>query len=743
MCGRKVHEIPAIHIGAQPPPGIDPIGGGFSQTSKIFQNNSHFGFQPAVGMVLHKLRNTVKALAEEYKALSNQLPQTIEYELAATRLEGQTNPLPPAESIIRELGVRNKLLLRKTAEFHNKTAIANGFYGSDPINTPLQMFYKKALTMEKRVGPDGIAMRAWQKSYRAAHDARLLSQTIQLLNQQSVNVQNRLRVVQAEDQARLAVEREAQRAAAEQARIAAEAEVKRLAAEKARIAAEAEAQRLAAEKARIAAEAEAQRLAAEQARIAAEAEAQRLAAEQALIAAEAEAQRLAAEQARVAAEAEAQRLAAEQARVAAEAEAQRLAAEQARVAAEAETQRVAAAEQARLEALAEDQARPQPRTFANSGSMAAVGPVFTATTGSVITNTATSLALRNALRAAVSAAIGALVTAATPVIVGFAALLAPSRLGNSDLYSVSVPLSELAPDLTEDLHGLAAVQGEVNLRVSLGSRRIGNQTQIVVATTDGVSVPSTVPVRLAQFDPQKKVYVSTSTGPQSVTTTWTPVVESPPRSTESPAAETDLPVYEGATATPDEGRIDTFPQLDQFSFGGFITVFPAESGIPPLYVVFNSPYDGATATGEHSGRDFNPDQAGGPIVELDWKTAMITQEGIDAVKLHTARLDQSDANDIMIERLEKILKGDLDITDTDRRYYTHEIRELERFRGMGLSDDFKPQNGSSAWNNAHTATLEDYKLNGDEMLLYSNEAIQAGDKQINRIYEQLLKGVFE
>ncbi|MNJ77134.1 hypothetical protein D3C77_745570 [compost metagenome] len=62
---------------------------------------------------------------------------------------------------------------------------------------------------------------------------------------------------------------------------------------------------------------------------------------------------------------------------------------------------------------------------------------------------------------------------------------------------------------------------------------------------------------------------------------------------------------------------------------------------------------------------------------------------------------------------------------------------------MGLSDDFKPQNGSPAWNNAHTATLEDYKLNGDEMLLYSPEAIQAADKQINRIYEQLLKGEFE
>lgn len=525
-----------------------------------------------------------------------------------------------------------------------------------------------------------VAMPAWIASYRAAYDARLLSQTIQLLNQQSVNVQNFLRAVQANDQARMAAEQQAQRVAAELARINAQAEA--------------------------------------QAR----------------------------EQARIAALAQAQRLANEQAQVAAEAAARHVAAEQARLEALAEVQRQAELlhlERQQAQKQAQEHARQKPPTFANSGSMAAIGPVFAGATGSISTNPATSLALRNVLRVAVSAAFGALATAATPIIVGFAALLVPSRLGNGDLYSVSVPLSELAPDLSEDLYKLAAVQGEVNLRVTLGSRTIGNQTQIVVATTDGVSVPSSVPVRLAQFDPQKNVYVSTSTGPQSVTTTWTPVVQSPPQSTEFPAVEVDPPVYEGATVTPAEGRIDAFPRLDQYDFGGFITVFPADSGIPPLYVVFNSPYDGATVRGKHSGRSFNPEQAGGPIVELDWRIAVITQEGVNAVMLHIARLDQSDANDIMIQRLEKILKGVLDISDTDRRYYTHEIRELERFRAMGLSDDFKPENGSPAWNNAHTATLEDYKLSGDETQLYSNEAIQAGDKQINRIYEQLLKGVFE
>ncbi|MBV6822200.1 hypothetical protein [Pseudomonas sp. PD9R] len=175
----------------------------------------------------------------------------------------------------------------------------------------------------------------------------------------------------------------------------------------------------------------------------------------------------------------------------------------------------------------------------------------------------------------------------------------------------------------------------------------------------------------------------------------------------------------------------------------FLYVFPVESGIAPQYVVLSTPYDGATDTGKYSGRKFNPEHAGGPILDLDWRIATINQQGIDSVKLHIARLDQSDANEIMIQRLENILKGNLDITDSDRRYYTHETRELERFRAMGLSDKFMPEEGSPEWNNAYTATLEDFKLGASESLLYSEEALDAGNEQIRRIYENLLKGDFQ
>ncbi|EJJ4276267.1 pyocin, partial [Salmonella enterica] len=136
-------------------------------------------------------------------------------------------------------------------------------------------------------------------------------------------------------------------------------------------------------------------------------------------------------------------------------------------------------------------------------------------------------------------------------------------------------------------------------------------------------------------------------------------------------------------------------------------------------------YGETNAKGKYSGRDYNSDKAGGPIQDLDWKTATIDREGVDKVKLHTGRFGESPENVVMIDRLEKILKGELQPTDTDKRFYTHEIRELERYRALGIADGTVPENGYEVWNNTHTATLEDYKLSSDETLLYTPEALNS------------------
>lgn len=659
--------LDATYITAEPPNNWDP----FKDTTQGYSFSGMFGPAGANHKTREIMYNTQIALEQEFGAKSTLLPQSIEAELAATRLEGPTHSLPPAAALVRELGVRNTLIQRKTAELHRQTAIANRFYGSDPLGKKFNDFLNQASAIRRTDRSAGVR-ELWSQSYRAAHEARLLSQAIQLLNQQHINVLNWLAAVQAEDQARIAAEQEARRIAAELARI----------------------------------NEQAQTLAREQARLAVLAEAQRLATEQALVAAEAAARQVAAEQAQLAALAEAQR---QEELLRVEAERQ-----------EHEKQ------QAALAAL---------HVYPALGATASSSPVFSFASTAVILAPETSAAILTALRSALQVATAAGAATLGSVLIGIAALLTPSRLGNGERFTMSVPLAELTSESPQSLRAIADRQGTLDLPVGIGYRPIGSGAEVFVITADGFDIRPSVPVRHATFDAQNNVYRLSLPDLPTNTLTWTPAVTPGNSSTERPIVQADTAVYSGAPIVPVEGRLDLHPILVE-GWDRFIIVFPDDSGIAPLYVVISSPYQGASVKGKYSGRLFNPELAGGPILDLDWRTAVITQTGIDAVKLHIARLDQSDANDIMVRRLEKILSQYGKITDTDLRYYTHEIRELERYRAFGYSDTASPSDESQIWNNAHTATLEDYKLGSELTLLYSEEAISAMNAQDQREYEK-------
>ena len=111
----EIKGIAPDHMIPAPRTSKVPIDGPFGHGHSAFNQN------------LLTIQRTTKALEQEYQIRSSHLPQTIETELAATRLEGSTDPLPPVQSIIRELDVRNKLTSRKAAELHSKTAIAHSF----------------------------------------------------------------------------------------------------------------------------------------------------------------------------------------------------------------------------------------------------------------------------------------------------------------------------------------------------------------------------------------------------------------------------------------------------------------------------------------------------------------------------------------------------------------------------------------------------------------------------------------
>jgi len=486
----------------------------------------------------------------------------------------------------------------------------------------------------------------WSESFRAAHEARLLGQTLALLNQQQADVLNWLATVQAQDQAQAAAA-EAQRLAAEHARIAAEQQRQREIAEAAR---QEQEQIRAREQARLATLAKKQDLDAYLAKYSAQLA--RILAEM-----RAEAQ----EQARIAA----LKSALAEAQAKAEAAAQAFAAEQARLQAQME-QRVEANQQ-------EGHSAEIQHVYPASGAVASTSPVLSFASKTIRLPPASSSGILSAMRTgllAVRAAGAALMSG--PVLVGFAALLMPSRLGNGERFSMSVPLAELSPESPQTLREIADRQGTLELPVGLGVRRVGAGAEIFVATSDDFHIRSSVLVLNAAYDLLNDVYEVALPDSPTDFLTWTPAISPGNSSTVSPIAETDAPAYSGAPIVPIEGRLDLNPILVE-GWERFVIVFPDDSGIAPLYVVFSSPY-GGVEDGEHSGRDFNPEETGLPVTSSDWVPSIIAKNGIDIVKLHTSKFPDSDANKIMIDRLERIFRGELEVTDTDKRFYTHEIR---------------------------------------------------------------------
>lgn len=341
--------------------------------------------------------------------------------------------------------------------------------------------------------------------------------------------------------------------------------------------------------------------------------------------------------------------------------------------------------------------------------------------GSIAVTAGSGVTLEAAIQAA-KVTLGTVVSAATAV--GIGALTYSESLGNGELPAtmLDLPAKELAPSLPDNLLEVAAAGGTVDVPY----RIYGDQSKyLVVATQVTGGLAPTVPVRAFVLDPVANAYTFTTTDTPPITLAF-PIAVPGDSSTATPAQPVESPVYTGITLTPIEVKAEPFPIARQLSIRDAIYVYPADSGLPPIYAVFSGPYEGASTKGVHSGRMYNPDKAGGPTQDLDWATATVTQEGIDLVRLHTSRFVPSDANKIMIDRLEKILSGQILFTDVDKRFYTHEMRELERYRALGVADGIE----GNVWNNAHTATLEDYKLRDADDLFYTPEAIAAEIKQV-------------
>ncbi|KAB0484703.1 S-type Pyocin [Pseudomonas reinekei] len=515
-------HLGTTYVGAQPKPGKNPQSGGF-RIPPTRAGGMGSGITNTEGLRREtgdKIRATEQSVKAAYEANFGNLSASTEADLANVRAQYPTATSTTAQAYQHELNVRNVLIQQKNAERHTQTVLANYFYGHSPLNTSFSDYLARAKTLNKAVIPYGPDYSKWVASYKAAYSAKLLTEQIQLLNNQHGQVQNLLATAQAQEQ----------RAAAEQARLEVEREAQRVAAEEARLEAEAEVLRQA-----------------EQLRL----ENERLAEEQAL-----------------------------------------------------------------SEAIESSNSVRGNHPFAISGAAAASGPIFTLATGRIATNVATTQAIRASLQTGVTAVMTAAATSASAILVGFAALLFPSPLGDGESRQLNIPLRDLVPDdlhtwslsleeyepnnphalsvplsdLTlgefHDLRAIAEVNGEIELPVAIGFKSVGTTTEFFVAATNGISVSGKVPVRLATYDSNLNLYTAYNPEAPPIGMTWTPIVRPTNASTYSPASAPSTAVYDGTTLTALEGRIDSFPELDLYSFGGFITVFPAESGIPPTFTMF-------------------------------------------------------------------------------------------------------------------------------------------------------------
>lgn len=312
------------------------------------------------------------------------------------------------------------------------------------------------------------------------------------------------------------------------------------------------------------------------------------------------------------------------ANIAADAEAKRIADEKDRVEAARIAAEAAKAEAARIAAeRAETEAVIKANTYHASGRLAATSAAVITAAGSVASSTANF-----SLRAAISSAIGALAGFASTVATGFlggvAALLYSPRLGDGELpqrYVLHTPLADLAPILDGELKA-GTTATTVSLPYRISSRTIADgRSEVFVIKTDGIAVPSQVRVIAAAYDSQRKIYSATTADVPPRTLTWTPAANPGNASTTRPVEQIEAPLYTGATLAPVEVRIDSFPSVLDASFDDYVIVFPADSGLPPIYTMFRDRReDPGVATGQ------------GSIVDESWSAGASNGTGVPIPK---------------------------------------------------------------------------------------------------------------
>ncbi|MCO3850840.1 HNH nuclease [Pseudomonas aeruginosa] len=247
---------------------------------------------------------------------------------------------------------------------------------------------------------------------------------------------------------------------------------------------------------------------------------------------------------------------------------------------------------------------------ANTYAMPANGSVVATAAGRGLIQVAQGAAsLAQAISDAIAVLGRVLASAPSVMAVGFASLTYSSRTAeqwqdqtpDSVRYALGMDANKLGLTSSVNLSAVAKAGGTVDLPMRLTNEARGNTTTLSVVSTDGVSVPKAVPVRMAAYNATTGLYEvtvpSTTAEAPPLILTWTPA--SPPGnqnpSSTTPVIPKPVPVYEGAALTPLKTGPESYPGM-LLDLNDLIVIFPADSGVKPVYVMLSSPLDSGIFT---------------------------------------------------------------------------------------------------------------------------------------------------
>lgn len=168
------------------------------------------------------------------------------------------------------------------------------------------------------------------------------------------------------------------------------------------------------------------------------------------------------------------------------------------------------------------------------------------------------------------------------------ALLYPTELANGEQGNAILvtPASKIGVSRDVDLSFIATQSGTIDVTHRL-SLEVKGEVETVWTKTDGVTVGDKVRVRSFVYNPDTQSYEFTRDGETAPSLVWTPAVTPESSSTLLPVQTPERPAYIGAAVATVASELGEYPTYDLEDLEDYILIFPDDSGLGPVYLVFN------------------------------------------------------------------------------------------------------------------------------------------------------------